>query len=89
MTETILHTCTVSWGMTIGDSSKWINEMIENKKKDVEEALNRAGFNVKSQHFIDECEWGTLYTWAELIDDPENTTVIHGEKTLKFGKFYK
>lgn len=86
--ETILHTCTISWGMTDG-TGEWVERMIEKKKKEVEQALNRAGFNVKSQHFIGDVEWGTLYTWADLIDDPERTSVTKGNKTLTFGKFYK
>lgn len=89
MTETILHTCTISWGMTFGDARKWIEKKIEDKKREVEEALNRAGFNVKSQHFIEDCEWGTLYTWADLVKDPDHTILMRGNRTLKIGKFYK
>jgi len=86
-TEQILHTCSISWGMTFGDADGWIEKMIEDKKQEVKEALQRAGYFVKSQHFIEDVEWGTLYTWADLVDDRAWISV--GGKELKFGKFYQ
>lgn len=62
----ILHECTVSWGMLYGeDTGGYINELVEKKKIEVRLCLEACGFTVKDQHFAKDCEWGTLYTWAE------------------------
>ena len=90
MSETITHVCTISWGMLVGENiGEYIDGLIKKKKLEVALALERCGFMIKDQHFIHEVEWGTLYTWAELVENPENTTIYIGKRKCKIGSFYK
>ena len=88
MTEEITHVCRVSWGMVIGDSGEYIEKLIQDRKDEVKLALERAGFDVKDQHFIYDCEWGTLYTWATLIENPQSVYACEGSREKLFGYFY-
>lgn len=87
MSDKIQHECRVSWGMIIGDTGHYVDDLIEDKKKEVREAFALIGYEVKDQHFIMDCEWGTLITWAELIQ-PFNGYYSRGDTEVTFGHFY-
>lgn len=89
MTEEIQHKCTVSWGMVYGENvGEYIDSLIDKKKKEVRQSLMRCGYLVKDQYFSHDCEWGTLYTWAELIDNPENICGSNEDGDIEMGYFY-
>ncbi len=89
MQEEIIHKCTVSWGMLVGDDTgEYVEKLINEKKKQVSLALELCGFKIVDQHFIHDCEWGTLYTWAELVENPENLWMMIGDRKVELGHFY-
>lgn len=87
--ETLHHTCTISWGMLVGsDTDKYIKNLIDKKKREVRLAFMRCGYLVKDQHFSENVEWGTLHTWAELIDNPEGISGSIQGDDINMGYFY-
>lgn len=91
MSDYITHETSIVFGMMVGRNVPEVQaQIVEDKKREVAESLERIGFRVLSQVYEPECEWGRIITRAESINPKTSCSMIKdGERIIiEHGYFY-